>query len=210
MEQYYQPAVTSPDAGRFFFPTLTPPFAKRATYRYTARKKRLGIGTVTDLCECDSNDSDEYCPVRNGVVSGFIVLNGRLGEFCKLLDDLGRPVEHVVLPCNALEHKAPMQVFLKKYPNAQVWISPGQYGPFGTCGRSLRQEEAVNMGYKVDGILGDNTNSPPPPWANEFDVATLYVDIPQNAGPFSEVAFLSSSYENTSRHGCRRLHSKWS
>ena len=44
------------------------------------------------------------------------------------------------------------------------------------------------MGYRVDGILGDQS-SPPPPWTDEFDVATLYVDLPRNAGPVSEVAF---------------------
>jgi hypothetical protein len=44
------------------------------------------------------------------------------------------------------------------------------------------------MGYKVEGILGRPGN-PLPPWSNEFDMATLYVDLPQNAGPVSEVAF---------------------
>ena len=44
------------------------------------------------------------------------------------------------------------------------------------------------MGYKVDGIFGDDS-SPPPPWSDEFDIATLYVDLPKNAGPVSEVAF---------------------
>jgi hypothetical protein len=81
------------------------------------------------------------------------------GEFCQLLDDLGTPVEHVVLPCNALEHKAPMRAFLDRYPQASVWISPGQYGPFGTCGQTIN--EPINMGYRVDGILGDPTSSPP-------------------------------------------------
>lgn len=41
------------------------------------------------------------------------------------------------------------------------------------------------MGYRVDGILGDTI----PPWTDEFDIATLYVDLPRNAGPCSEVAF---------------------
>jgi hypothetical protein len=52
------------------------------------------------------------------------------------------------------------------------------------------------MGYKVDGIFGDE-NNPPPPWSDEFDIATLYVNLPRNAGPVSEVAFChrpSTSY----------------
>lgn len=113
------------------------------------------------------------------------------GEFCSLLNDLGAPVEHVVLPCNAFEHKAPMQAFLQKYPSAKVWIAPGQFGPLGSCGKNL-QERSCNMGYRVDGILGeqdDDPKHPPPSWANEFDIATLYVELPKNAGPVSEVAF---------------------
>lgn len=106
------------------------------------------------------------------------------GEFCALLDDLGAPVEHVILPCNAFEHKAPMKAFTEKYPNAKVWISPGQFGPLGTCGKSLSD---CQMGYKVDGILG--LENPLPPWSNEFDMATLYLEIPKNAGPVSEVSF---------------------
>jgi len=113
------------------------------------------------------------------------------GEYCQLLDELG-PVKHVVVPCNALEHKAPTAAFVKKYPTASVWISPGQYGPFGSCGLDLK---SCRMGYHVDGILpvGDPRNTadvPMPPWSNEFDMRTLYVSLPENAGPVSESAFL--------------------
>ena len=27
-----------------------------------------------------------------------------------------------------------MKAFARKYPKASVWVTPGQYGPFGTCG----------------------------------------------------------------------------
>lgn len=30
-------------------------------------------------------------------------------------------VKHVVLPCNALDHKAATKQFVKKYPDATVW-----------------------------------------------------------------------------------------
>jgi hypothetical protein len=109
------------------------------------------------------------------------------GEFCALLDELG-PVEHIVLPCNAFEHKAPLQPFVRKYPAASVWISPGQYGPLGKCGLSLL--EPCNMGVHVDGIFTSLDGSVRPPWADEFDYATLFVNLPENAGPVSEVAFL--------------------
>ena len=178
--------VTAPEAGRVYFPTLTPPFWNRATYRYTlgrnawALEQLLTFANVTATIRCTVLQLES--------TGGLWVHSPQYptGEFLQLLGDLGRPVEHVVLPCNALEHKAPMQAFLRKFPNAQVWISPGQYGPFGSCGKSRRQgDKPVSMPYRVDGILGSDI----PPWADEFDIATLFVDIPQNAGPVSEVAF---------------------
>lgn len=53
----------------------------------------------------------------------------------------------------------------------------------------MKDKKLLSMPYRVDGILGD-VNSPPPPWADEFEIATLFVSLPQNAGPVSEVAFL--------------------
>jgi len=111
------------------------------------------------------------------------------GEFCQLLDELG-PVRHVVLPCSALEHKAPMKPFVRRYPLASVWVSPGQYGPFGSCGLDAA---SARMGYRVDGVFpvgGPTASSPLPPWADELDFRTLYVDLDENAGPVSETAFL--------------------
>ena len=111
------------------------------------------------------------------------------GEFCALLDELG-PVGHVVLPCVALEHKAPLAAFTKKYPSASVWVAPGQYGPFGECGLTAA---SAKMGYRVDGVFpigAPKPGDPLPPWADEFDMRTLYVDLPENAGPVAETAFL--------------------
>ena len=113
------------------------------------------------------------------------------GEYCNLLNELGE-VKHVVVPCNALEHKVPCSAFVKKYPKATVWITPGQYGPFGTCGLD---KKSCNMGYRVDGVLPVGAPSRTasvdlPPWSDEIDMRTLYVSLPENAGPVSEAAFL--------------------
>mmetsp|Transcript_18617 Transcript_18617/g.46095 ORF Transcript_18617/g.46095 Transcript_18617/m.46095 type:complete len:481 (-) Transcript_18617:172-1614(-) len=181
-----QAYTTKPSAGRFYFPALTPPFANRATFKYDlgrnawALEQLLTFANVTATIRCTV--------IQLETTGGLWVHSPQwpTGEFCALLDEIGAPVEHVVLPCNAFEHKAPMQAFTEKYPNANVWISPGQFGPLGSCGKSLAKD-SCQMGYRVDGILG--LDNPLPPWSNEFDMATLYLEIPKNAGPVSEVSF---------------------
>ena len=76
----------------------------------------------------------------------------------------------MVLPCNALEHAAPMKAFTKRYPAASVWVTPGQYGPFGSCGFD---SASARLGYRVDGVLPVGKPQPGdalPPWASEFDM----------------------------------------
>lgn len=224
---------TRPMAGRFYFPTLTPPFFNRATYRYDlgrntwALEQLLTFANVTATIRTTVIQLQSQPSQDNSSSSSPSSLSPLLwvhspqwptGELCQLLDELGT-VQHVVLPCNALEHKAPMAAFLQHYPKASVWIAPGQYGPFGSCGLTLLlnddndnndnndNSKPCNMGYRVDGILYDpptlsasslpqqqqpQRHSPQqqPPWMDEFDYTTLYVNLPENAGPVSEVAFV--------------------
>lgn len=55
------------------------------------------------------------------------------------------------------------------------------------------------MGYRVDGIFGDTQDSIPPPWVDEFDIAMLFVKLPENAGPVSEVAFCHNPTKHISK-----------
>ena len=60
--------------------------------------------------------------------------------------------------------------------------------PFGECG--LDSASTKKMPYRVDGVLPvgvPSANDVLPPWASEFDIRTLYVNLPENAGPVSEV-----------------------
>ena len=186
----YDPAaaVTRASAGRQYFPPLTPPLFKRATYRYEMGRDAWALEQLLTFANVSAT-------VRTVVVrlkDGSLWVDGPqwpTGEFCALLDELG-PVGHVVLPCVALEHKAPLQAFCKRYPKASVWIAPGQYGPFGSCGL---EAASASMGYRVDGVFPVGAPKPGdklPPWADEFDMRTLYVDLPENAGPVAETAFL--------------------
>jgi hypothetical protein len=149
MKEYYaQEPTTAASYGRFFFPTLTPPFANRATYRYALGRNSWALEQLLTFANVTATIRTNVIRLQDG---GLWVHSPQwpTGEFCHLLDELG-PVRHVVLPCNAFEHKAPIAAFCKRYPEASVWISPGQYGPFGKCGLDLLD---CKMGYKVDGVL---------------------------------------------------------
>ena len=186
----YDPAgaATRPLAGRNYFPPLTPPLANRATYRYELGRNAWALEQLLVF----SNVSATVRTIVIKLEDGSLWVDGPqwpTGEFCALLDELG-PVGHVVLPCVALEHKAPMQAFTKKYPSASVWVAPGQYGPFGEIGLDAASSK---MPYRVDGVFPVGAPKEGvdalPPWANEFDMRTLYVSLPENAGPVSETAF---------------------
>jgi hypothetical protein len=79
----------------------------------------LGIRTVLAFANVTAT-------IRTNVVKcsdGGLWVSGPLfptDEYCALLDKLGA-VKHVVLPCNALDHKAATKQFVKKYPDATVW-----------------------------------------------------------------------------------------
>ncbi|GFH48819.1 hypothetical protein CTEN210_05295 [Chaetoceros tenuissimus] len=137
--------ATNPTAGQFCFPALTPPFNKRATYRYTLGRNAWAFEQLLTF-------SNVTATIRSNVIkleSGGLWVNSPqfpTGELCALLDDLNAPVEHIVLPCNAFEHKAPMKPFTRRYPDAKVWVSPGQYGVLGTCGKSLEERFTKKSG----------------------------------------------------------------
>ncbi|KAK3288618.1 hypothetical protein CYMTET_3916 [Cymbomonas tetramitiformis] len=101
-------------------------------------------------------------------------------ECLRVLDELG-PVEFVVLPTTAVEHKVFFGPFAKQYPNAQIYAAPGQWSfplnlPLGWLGLFPR---------KVDGILQDGDSNTP--WSSEIEQAVLRA--PLGIAPFVEVAF---------------------
>lgn len=214
----YKPSEfkTLPSAGRIVSPpAFLPPINERATYRYAMGRNAWALEQLLAF-------QNVTATIRTNVVKldgGGLWVHNPLyptGEYCALLDELGT-VTDVALGSNALEHKAAMRSFMRRYPGAQVWVSPGQYGPFGSCGDvtfDMTQEEVENtvrmasktLGYKIAGIIprrGSSSTSDAvaqkymlPRWAGEageFDFSALYVDLPENAGPVSEIAFVHRS-----------------
>ena len=145
----YKPLAykTLPNEGRSVFPPpFLPPINDRATYRYSLGRDTWALEQLIAFANVTAT-------IRTNVVK---LNNGRLwvcgplwptDEYCKLLDELGQ-VSDVVLPVNALEHKAPMKQFLAKYPEAKVWVAPGQYGPFGEC-KTITADMSVDEMEKV-------------------------------------------------------------
>ena len=188
----YDPAAysTLPTAGRQYLPVLLPPLYRRPTYRYDlgrgawAFEQPLLTGLPGAIATIRTN------VVRMGDGSLWVLApQWPTGELCALLDELG-VVAHIVLPTTAWEHAAPVKGFVSRYPKASVWVSPGQNGPFGTCG--LTAMSAKQMPYRVDGVLPIGVPSADdflPPWASEFDFRMVYVDLEGNPGPYSEAAF---------------------
>ena len=180
------PPVTRPEAGRFFAEAILPPvpFA-RATYRYDLGRGAYAFEQLLRF----SNVSATVRMTVQRLKSGGLWVNAPVaptGECLSLLADLGAPVEHLVLPVTALEHKAFFGPFARKFPRASTWVAPGQYGPFGSLGFD---PATSTLPFRVDGVLPRSQKDPQPPWAGEIDTRTFYVDLPGNAGPVAESAF---------------------
>ena len=93
-------AATRPEAGRLYFPTLTPPLFNRATYRYDLGRDCWALEQLLTFANVSATIRSTVVKLKDGT----LWVNSPqwpTGELCALLDELG-PVGHIVLPCNAL------------------------------------------------------------------------------------------------------------
>lgn len=82
----------------------------------------------------------------------------------QLLKELNAPVEYIILPTFAYEHKIFVGPFSRKFPRAQVWVAPRQWS------------WPINLPLEFFGIfrakaLRDEDTSTP--WADEIEQKTL-------------------------------------
>jgi hypothetical protein len=97
----------------------------------------------------------------------------------QLLKELDAPVEHIVLPTFAYEHKVFFGPFTRKFPRAQIWVAPRQWS------------WPINLPLEFFGIfrakpLQDEDDDTP--WAGEIEQKML--SSPEvGIGPYVEVAF---------------------
>jgi hypothetical protein len=123
----------------------------------------------------------------------------QLVTMMKRLEEQHGPIRHIVLGTVALEHKATFGAFARKFPNATVWIQPGQWSfplgldieTLGVTQRGARMREIPIAGQAVSSKLYEYyaKKNPVPEWAADFDWEVLGPLKFQSVGGFSETAF---------------------
>ncbi|KAH7440805.1 hypothetical protein KP509_03G011300 [Ceratopteris richardii] len=188
-------ATSAPDAvskrsggsrGRFYFnitgfPFPLGPFLERRTIRKEVDKGRIWIFEQEQALGFSSVTTN----IRMTVIklkSGGLWVHAPVAptkECIQLLKELEAPVEYIILPTFAYEHKIFVGPFSRKFPKAQVWVAPRQWS------------WPLNLPLEFFGIfsskvLRDMDKSSP--WANEIEQKVL--SSPEvGIGPYVEVAF---------------------
>lgn len=172
--------------GRFYFnvtgfPFPLGPFFERRTIRKEVDKGRiwtfeqeqaLGFSSVT------TNTRMTVIKLRTGGLWVHAPI-APTKECIQLLNELEAPVQYIVLPTFAYEHKIFVGPFSRKFPKAQIWVAPRQWS------------WPLNLPLEFFGIfsakvLRDMDKSVP--WASEIDQKVL--SSPEvGIGPYVEVAF---------------------
>jgi hypothetical protein len=99
-------------------------------------------------------------------------------ECIRLVKELDAPVEYIVLPTFAYEHKIFVGPFSRKFPKAKVYVAPKQWSwPINLPPQFF--------GIFPKGVLRDNDASTP--WADEIEQKVLVSTV--GIGPYIEVAF---------------------
>ena len=166
------------------FPTLFAPLYGEA-YRETIKRplgRSDGEGNTIWALEQNLELGPLQTPVRCTVVrlvDGTLWVHAPLAptrEFFEMVEACGDggpdAVAHVVVPTYALEHKVFVKDALRRWPDARLWTSPGQFSfPFAAS------EEFV-FGKAVTGVLGSSDDDSRqsraiPPWRDEIEYATL-------------------------------------
>ena len=122
----------------------------------------------------------------------------QLLQMMKDLEAKHGPVKHIVLGSVALEHKATFGPFCQNFPDATVWIQPGQWSfpldyPISVLGVTQKGEKFRELpvpGKAVSkSIFKSSEKYGPPEWQDEIDYEVLGPFAFQSVGGFSETAF---------------------
>lgn len=172
--------------GRFYFnftgfPFPLGPFLNRRTIRYEAVKGSVWLFEQEQALGFSSVSTN----IRMTVIklkSGGLWVHAPIAptkECIQLVKELGAPVEYIILPTFAYEHKIFVGPFSRKFPKAQVWVAPRQWS------------WPLNLPLEFFGIFRAKTlkdEDLSTPWADEIEQKVL--SSPEvGIGPYVEVAF---------------------
>ncbi|KAK9105156.1 hypothetical protein Scep_022000 [Stephania cephalantha] len=179
-------ASRSSDGNRFYFnftgfPFPLGPFLNRCTIRTEAVKNLIWMFEQEQALGFSSVSTN----IRMTVIklkSGGLWVHAPIAptkECIKLVKELGAPVEHIVLPTFAYEHKIFVGPFSRKFPRAQIWVAPRQWS------------WPLNLPLEFVGIFRAKTlvdEDLSTPWSDEIEQKLL--SSPEvGIGPYVEVAF---------------------
>lgn len=152
--------------GQFYFnitgfPFPIGPFFSRKTVRFEIEK-----GTMWTFEQTQSFPFAVFTPVRMTVIklkSGGLWVHAPVAptaECMRLLKELDAPVEYIVLPTFAYEHKIYVGPFSRKFPGAEVYVTPAQWS------------FPLNLPPQFFGIFPTGelqSDDPATPWADEIE-----------------------------------------
>ncbi|MCL7025010.1 hypothetical protein MKW94_025915 [Papaver nudicaule] len=179
-------STTAKDSGRFYlnftgFPFPLGPFFNRRTTRTEVVKDCMWLFEQEQALGFSSVSTN----IRMTVIklkSGGLWIHAPIAptkECIKLLKELGAPVEYIVLPTFAYEHKIFVGPFSRKFPRAQTWVAPRQWS------------WPLNLPLEFFGIFRSKTlidEDLSTPWGDEIEQKVL--SSPEvGIGPYVEVAF---------------------
>ncbi|KAK2663347.1 hypothetical protein Ddye_001921 [Dipteronia dyeriana] len=174
------------DSGRFYlnftgFPFPLGPFLNRRTTRTEAVKGCIWLFEQEQALGFSSVSTN----IRMTVIklkSGGLWVHAPIAptkECIQLVKELGAPVEYIVLPTFAYEHKIFVGPFSRKFPRARMWVAPRQWS------------WPLNLPLEFFGIFRAKTlkdEDLSTPWADEIEQKVL--SAPEiGIGPYVEVAF---------------------
>ncbi|XP_015579008.1 uncharacterized protein LOC8258242 [Ricinus communis] len=173
-------------SGRFYlnftgFPFPLGPFLNRRTIRTEAVKGSIWLFEQEQALGFSSVSTN----IRMTVIklkSGGLWVHAPIAptkDCIQLVKELGAPVEYIVLPTFAYEHKIFVGPFSRKFPRAQIWVAPRQWS------------WPLNLPLEFFGIFRSKTlkdEDLSTPWADEIEQKVL--SSPEvGIGPYVEVAF---------------------
>ncbi|GLC37188.1 hypothetical protein PLESTB_000989400 [Pleodorina starrii] len=188
-QQQQQPPARKSGGNQFYFNLTGFPFPLGPFFTRNTVRREIEKGSVWVFEQTQALDFfNVYTPVRMTVIklaSGGLWVHAPVAptdECIRLLKELDAPVEYIVLPTFAYEHKVFVGPFSRRFPKAKVYVAPYQWS------------FPLNLPPQFFGIFpaGElTTGDPDVPWADEIEQKLF---LPPSIGVgnyvrFSEVAF---------------------